>query len=367
MSIVAQEKKYWLAFSKINKIGPKKLKKLLRAFPDLKTAWQAEAGALKEAGLDQEAIENLLIKRWEINPDLEWEKLKKEGLEIITILEPDYPKLLREIYQPPPLLFFSGDLKTAQGFSLAVIGTRKPTNYGQQVAREMTGSLVQNGLTIVSGLALGIDALAHQTALETGGKTIAVLGSGLDKQNIYPSGNRFLAKKIIENGGLLLSEYPPGTMPLKQHFPARNRLISGLSLGILVIEAPEKSGALITADFALEQNRDIFAVPGNIYSKNSQGANNLIKLGARPVTSASDILESLNLKQATAFLENQKIIAENEEEKIILEFLSKDPLHIDKIIQLSKLPPAQINSTLALMELKGLVRNLGGMNYVVAR
>ncbi|MFH0819938.1 MAG: DNA-processing protein DprA [bacterium] len=361
------DKKYWLTFAKINKIGPQKLKKLLRAFPDLKTAWQAEAGALREAGLDQEALENLLIKRKEINPNREWEELKKEGLEIITILEPDYPKLLREIYQPPPLLFFSGDLKVANEFSLAVVGTRKPTSYGQQVAREMTWDLVQNGLTIVSGLALGIDALAHQTALEAGGKTIAVLGSGLDKQNIYPSSNRFLAKKIIEKGGLLLSEYPPGTMPLKQHFPARNRLISGLSLGVLVIEAPEKSGTLITANFALEQNRDVFAVPGNIYSRNSQGANNLIKLGAKPTTSASDILESLNLKQATAFLENQKIIAENEEEKNIIELLSKNPLHIDKIIQLSKLPPAQINSTLALMELKGLVRNLGGMNYVLAR
>jgi DNA processing protein len=367
MSIATQEKKYWLAFSKINKIGPQKLKKLLQAFPNLEAAWQAPSKALIEAGLEVEALENFLIKRKEINPEAEWETLNQEGLEIVTILESTYPKLLKEIYQPPPLLFFSGDLKIAQGFSLAVVGTRKPTAYGQQVTVEITRQLTQTGLTIVSGLALGIDALAHQTALESGGKTIAVLGSGLDKQNIYPSSNRYLAKKIIEKGGLLFSEYPPGTLPLKQHFPARNRLISGLSLGVLIIEAPEKSGTLITANFALEQNREIFAVPGNIYSKNSQGANNLIKLGAKLVTSTTDILESLNLKQATEFLENQKIIAETEEEKIILEFLCKDPLHIDKIIHLSKLPPAQVNSTLALMELKGIVKNLGGMNYVIAR
>lgn len=361
------DKKYWLAFSKINRLTPQRFKKIINTFPDLKSAWEADLEMLKKTGLEQEIIEDFLLKRQKIDPDREWDLLKKENADIITFTESGYPKLLKEIYNPPSLLYFIGDLEIANNFCLAVVGTRKPTIYGQQVTVSLVQNLSQNGLTIVSGLALGIDALAHQTAMEAGGKTIAVLGSGLDKQSLYPSSNRYLAKKIIENGGLVLSEYPIGTLPLKHHFPARNRLISGLSVGALIIEAPLKSGTLITANFALEQNREIFAVPGNIYSKNSEGSNNLIKLGAKLITSAIDILESLNLKQATSFLDNQKIIAKTKEEEIILAYLNKEPVHIDKIIQLCKLAPSLVNSTLTLLELKGLAKNLGGMNYVLAR
>jgi len=293
------DKKFWVAFSKIERIGPQKFKRLYQHFPDLQTAWQASFGELLKADLQNKDIEAILEVKTKINPDREWEKLEKLGIKVMTIREKEYPKLLKEIYSPPALLYIKGNLPENLDFTLAVVGTRKITTYGQQITPEIVKDLARANLIIVSGLALGIDALAHQSCLEAGGKTIAVLGSGLDL--IYPVANRQLADKIIENGAII-SEYPLGTQPLKQHFPARNRIISGSSLGTLVIEGDRDSGSLITARCALEQNREVFAVPGSVYNQASVGPNNLIKMGAKPVTAAHDVLEALNLELAQEFM-----------------------------------------------------------------
>jgi DNA processing protein len=215
-------------------------------------------------------------------------------------------------------------------------------------------------------MALGIDSIAHRECLRQGNRTIAVLGGGIDASSIYPSSNRQTAEEIISNGAII-SEYPIGTPPLKQHFPARNRIISGLSLGVLVIEAAESSGALITAKFALEQNREVFAIPGNIYSKNSEGTNNLIKFGAKLVSKTDDILEELNLDYLKKTEKIKKAIPENEEEALILENLSAvEPVHIDRLAKIVKMNVTAVSSLLTLMEIKGKVKNVGGMRYIVS-
>jgi len=263
-------------------------------------------------------------------------------------------------------MYIKGTLKPEDEFAVGVVGTRKLTTYGQQVASQISRDLAQAGLTIVSGLAMGIDTLAHLAALEQKTRTIAVIGSSLDRFSIFPSQNRSLAEKIAQNGALL-SEYPVGSAALPHHFPARNRIVSGLSLGTLVVEAPEKSGALITANHALSQNREVFAIPGSIFSDNSAGPNNLIKMGAKLVSNAEDILEELNLKNLTQNIVARQIIAETPEEELILNFLSHEPQPVDKIVQETKMDTSIVNATLSLMEMKGKVKNLGGMQYVLAR
>ena len=358
---------FWNAIAQINKIGPKRFKKLYNHFPSMEAALRASLSELIQSGLEEKIASEFILKRSEINPQAEWEKLEKENIKVITVKSEKYPKLLKETYTPPPLLYYKGNLSDNDEFPIAVVGTRKFTPYGKQVTEQIVTHLAQNGIVIVSGLALGIDALAHQAALNANGRTIAILGSGIDNQSIYPAHNRFLAQKIIDSGGLIATEYPIKTMPLKQNFPARNRIVSGLSLGTLVIEGPKESGALITARHALDQNREVFAVPGNITSKNSIGPNILIKMGAKTVTSASDILETLDLTQATDFIANQKIIPESKEEEIILQYLSQDPIHIDDIVRSSQLSITTITSTLTIMEMKGKVKNIGSMNYILAR
>jgi len=249
---------------------------------------------------------------------------------------------------------------------LAVVGARKFSSYGKQVAESLVFELAKAGLTIVSGLALGIDSLAHSAALSAGGRTISVLGSGLDRQSIYPSSNRYLVDKIIAADGLILSEFPLGTQPLKHNFPQRNRLISGLSVGTLVIEASEKSGSLITAKFALEQNREVLAVPGSIYNPSSAGTNWLIKQGAAVVTKTEDVLNALDLLAITNYTQKENLIPRSEAEGRILPFLCLEAIHIDQLIRQTGLTSAEISSELILMEMRGAVKNLGGMMYVRA-
>ena len=363
--------KYWVALNNFPKFGPIRFKRLLKYFlprdSRLENAFRAGIPELIKAGIEENIAEEFTAARREINPDRLVAKSAEEDIKVMTITDKSYPKLLTEIYNPPPLLYYKGQFDLKNDFTLAVVGTRKYTNYGQQIADYLVKDLARNNLTIVSGLALGIDALAHLAALEVGGKTIAVLGSGLDKQNIYPSQNRYLADKIIASGGAIISELPLGTPPLRHNFPQRNRLISGLSLGTLVIEAGEKSGALITAAYALEQNREVFAVPGGIHSPASAGPNNLIKDGAKVVTSPADIIETLNLTQATAYINTKKIIPEGENEKKIIFLLSFEPVHIDELVRSSGLDTAAANSTLVIMEMKGMIKNLGGMYYILAR
>jgi len=357
--------KYYNAFNLLPQMGPNRFRKLYSYFDTLESAWKnANEREFAKAGLEDEIIKEILEKRKEISPEKEFEKLDKENIKIITINDDFYPSRLKEIPSAPALLYAKGETKKDEVI-VAVVGSRKVSTYGRQAASQLSRELSQAGITIASGMALGIDSIAHQECLKLKNRTIAVLGGGVDKNSIYPRSNYQTAQEIISNGGAVISEYPIGTPPLKQHFPARNRIISGLALGVLVVEASESSGALITAKFALEQNREVFAVPGNIYSKNSEGTNNLIKLGAKLVSKTEDILEELNLKTAVEITKAREIIPDSEEEAIILENLSKDePIHIDNLAKTAKMNVTAVSGLLTLMEIKGKVKNVGGMRYV---
>lgn len=359
---------YFHAFNLFNeRVGPMRFKKLLGYFGTIKKAWLESAEqSLIAAGLEEDLAREIAARRPQINLEQELEKLTKEKIGIITLLDEDYPRLLKEIYDPPYIMYIRGELKKEDEFGIGIVGTRKLSNYGQQAADHISGDLAQAGLTIISGLAHGIDTVAHLAALRNKGRTIAVVGSSIDNQSIFPPSNRRLAEYVSQNGAVL-SEYPIGAPALKQHFPARNRIISGLSLGTIVIEAPEKSGALLTARHALDQNRELFAIPGSIYSDNSTGPNNLIKMGAKLVMRAQDILEELNLKNLTNEIAARQISADTKEEALILKMLSYDPAHIDKITRETALDIATVSATLTLMEMKGKIKNLGGMQYVIAR
>ncbi len=358
--------KYWVAFSYLSEIGSVRFKKMLDYFKDLKLAWEADAGEFKKVGFEEKIIEKIILKRKKINPDEKMEKVNNEKIGVITFNDLRYPKLLKEIDNFPALLFYKGDFQKHDEFSLAVVGTRKMSLYGKQIILKIVKDLAQNNLVIVSGLAKGVDALVHQVTLESNGRTIAVLGSGLDKKSIYPFENQNLAQKIVEQNGLLLSEYPPETFPQKYFFPYRNRIVAGLTLGTLVIEAPEKSGALITARYALECGREIFAVPGNIHNLNFSGCNNLIKMGGKLVDSADDILDALNFVRTVKPVVKKIVKPSNKEESELLKYLSEEPIHVDKLIEFSKLSPTIINSVLTMMEINGKIKHLGGMYYILA-
>lgn len=354
--------KYLLALNDFYKFGPIRLKKIMNFFSSAEEAFNAGGVALVEAGIEKSVAEEFIYFRANIDPDAIMEKLAAENIKTVVLGEKPYPELLAQIYNPPAVLYYKGSLEAKNKYALGVVGSRKFTSYGQRVAEKIVRDLAGWNVTIASGLAVGIDAIAHTACLENNGITFAILGSGLDRQSIYPSLNRYLAEKIAASGGALISEFSPGTPPLRHHFPQRNRIISGLADGTLVIEAQKKSGALITAECALEQNREVFAVPGNIYSPNSEGTNNLIKKGGRVVTSAEDIIETLDLTRLTNY-SNNEIQPETEEEKKILACLQNEPVHINNIIKISGLNAAAAGGTLTLMEIKGLVRNLGGMTY----
>lgn len=355
--------KYWLAFSQIKKIGPVKFDLLLKYFPDLSYAWQASASEFVKAGLPPNLAEEIVVRRSEIEPDRQIEILVQNRVQVITIKDNEYPPLLKQIYNPPPLLYLKGKLLPDE-FPLAVVGTRKISGYGRLACENLVQDLAQSGFTIISGLALGIDACAHLTAINNNARTVAVLGSGLDKQNIYPSHNRYLADKIVKSSGCLLSEYPIGTLALKQHFPHRNRIIAGLALGTLVIEAATSSGALISAKFALEFNREVFAVPGNIYSPTSAGCNELIRQGAKSVTTIGDILTELNIDQPEKLAEARAQLPLEPAEEVVLNNLSSDPIHFNELIKNLDKKTAELAAILSRLEIKGLAKNIGGSMYI---
>jgi DNA processing protein len=357
-------RRYWVGFNKVSGIGAARLRALLDYFGDLETAWQASAHDLQQAGLDRRSISNLCTARQELDLDAELERLARAGIQILTWDEAGYPPNLRQIYNPPPLLYVRGRIEERDEWAVAVVGTRRASVYGKEVARMMGAGLAKSGVTVVSGLARGIDTIAHRACLDAGGRTVAVLGCGLDR--IYPHENTRLAVEIVERGALV-SEYALGTRPEAKNFPPRNRIISGLTLGTVVVEADMGSGALITADFAVEQGRDVFSVPGSIFARGSRGANDLIQQGAKMVCKVADVLEELNLTMVSEQAQARAIIPENETEALLLEHLSADPVHVDALGRAVRLPIAQVTSTLALMELKGMVRQVGGMSYVLAR
>ncbi|MFC1897933.1 DNA-processing protein DprA [Chloroflexota bacterium] len=356
--------KYWVGFSLISGIGRVRFSQLENHFTSLENARQAGPAELKQAGLDSGSIRAITSRRPEISLEAEMEKLDRYGVKALTWHDENYPSRLKEIYDYPPLIYVRGSLLPEDEWCLAVVGTRRATVYGRQVTEEIVTGLAQSKITIVSGLAKGIDTVAHHSALAAGGRSIAIFACGLD--TVYPSENADLARRIMQQGALI-SEYPLGTRPRADNFPRRNRIMSGLSLGVLVVEAGQTSGALITAHMALEQNREVFAVPGSILSPASSGTNRLIQEGAKLVHSYSDILEELNLTAIAHQMELKEVVPASDTESLLVKQLRAEPTHIDEVCRSSGLPMSAVSSTLAMMELKGLVKQVGAMNFVLAR
>jgi DNA processing protein len=355
---------YWIGFNRVRGIGPARLRALLDAFGSIEAAWLAPADALRGAGLDRRSLANLVQARSEIDLDAEVRRTVSAGVDVLTWDDPRYPERLMAINDPPPVLYIRGELLPSDDWAVAMVGTRHASSYGKEAARVIATDLARAGTTIVSGLARGIDSHAHRAALEAGGRTLAVLGSGVDI--IYPWENLKLAQEIAARGALI-SEYPLGTQPEAGNFPPRNRIISGLSRGIVVVEAGEQSGALITADYAADQGRDVFAVPGSIFQRGCQGTNRLIRDGATPVLAAGDVLDALNLTAVPQQVQAHMLFPTDATEALLLDQIAEDPAHVDEVSRATGLPIATVTSTLALMELKGLVRHAGGMNYARAR
>ena len=359
-----ETKIYANAFNLIPELGPVSLGKLFKYFSNLREAWFCDPYEYANVGLKAKTINEIIAIKNKINPEQSFAELTRRQIEVVLISEPEYPKLLKEIAAAPPILYVRGEKKVLNQLSLAVVGTRKISAYGQQVCEELVSQLVQNNLTIVSGLAFGIDAAALNTCMAQDGSPVAVLASDLDNTSISPRANFNLAQKIISSG-CLVSEFPLGAAVQKQNFPIRNRIIAGLTAGTLVIEADTESGALITANFALEQNREVFAVPGSIFSPTSRGTNQLIKKGARLVTSAADILEELNITPGAVY--ETLTLEASAEEQAILNNLTRQPVHIDDLIKSVKLTAGVVNANLTLLEMKGRIKNLGGGQYAKIR
>ena len=358
------ERLAWVGLSMVTGIGPVRFRRLLAHFGSAAEAWQASAEALEAAGLPAGVVQSLMRLRRGVDLPRLWERWQQQGIAVLTWKDTAYPQRLKALETAPPVLYLRGELLTEDDWAVAVVGTRKVSAYGRQVAREVAALLAEHGITVVSGLARGVDAIAHRAALQAGGRTLAVLGSGVDR--IYPPEHRNLAADIVRQGALL-SDYPPGTRAEARNFPPRNRIIAGLSIATVVVEAGRKSGALITAAFAAEQGRDVFAVPGNIYAAQSAGTNWLIQQGARPLTAIEDVLGALDIALLPQRRAARKTLPADPTERRLLDLLGSQPLHIDEISARSGLPVAQVSATLALMELKGLVQSVGGMQYVAAR
>lgn len=362
--LINDERIFWVALNLVKGIGSVRLKALLAHFGEAHSAWEASPGALRNAGLSEKVVKNLLKVRASVDLSSLWEQLQEGEINLVTWLDEAYPRRLKELDQSPPVLYVRGEIIPEDDWAVAVVGTRKVSPYGRQVAEEVGAFLARNGVTVVSGLARGVDGIAHKAALDAGGRTIAVMGCGVD--NIYPPDHRDLAELIIAQGALV-SDYALGTPPDSLNFPPRNRIISGLSLAVIVIEAGKKSGALITASFGAEQGREVFAVPGNIYAAQSVGTNDLIRKGAHPLLRPEDILEALDLTMISEHKTARRALPADATEAKLYDVLGHNPLHVDEIRQKAGLPIEQVSATLALMELKGMVRQVGGMQYVAVR
>jgi DNA processing protein len=357
-------RRYWVGWNLVKDVGAVRFRALLNAFGDAQSAWEASAEALEEAGLSPKLVAKVVKLRSQVSLNLVWEKLQVGGIQVLTWDDEAYPRRLKEIDQPPPVLYLRGNLLPEDEWAVAIVGTRRVTAYGRQVAEELATVLARNGVTVVSGLARGVDSIAHLAALNAGGRTIAVMGTGVDQ--IYPPENQRLAEKMLQQGALV-SDYAVGTPPVGTNFPPRNRLISGLTLAVVVVEAGLTSGALITASFAAEQGRDVFAIPGNITAPQSQGTNRLILDGAAPLLNPQQVLEALNLTMLTEHRAARRVLPTDPVEKQVYQVLGAEPLHVDEIRMRTDMPIEQVSATLALMELKGMVRQVGGMNYVAVR
>lgn len=357
---ISQDNKFLLALSQFHKFGPRKLGLIRNYFSSWEQGFLASAQELMRAGIEPALAEEFIVLKRSLDIEGLLNLLDKKGINIAILGEDNYPNLLGKISDPPFIIYYKGSINLNGCCPLAVVGARKYTDYGVKIINTVVSDLAAQGISIISGLAIGIDSLAHNKALEKGAQTIAVLGSGINK--IYPMSNFQLSQKIIASGGGIISEFPPDYEAFKQNFPQRNRLVSGLSLGVMVVEARLKSGSLITAGFALEQGREVLAVAGDADRPSSEGTNNLIKKGAACVTQADDVLQTLGLEKQTTKPTIPDNLSSNE--KLILGYLSKDPLHKEDLIKTAKLDTKLINSTLSILEIKNIVKNIGNNYYI---
>ena len=352
---------YWVATSAISGVGTATFNFLLKHFKTLKKFWEAPDEKIQKLKLDEKTRESIIDFRHKVDPRIYLQTVYEREIKVVCLVDRDYPANLRQISDAPPVLYFQGEIKPQDDLAIAVVGARYATVYGRQVTEKLVFDLVNSGLTIVSGLARGIDSFAHRAALEAGGRTIAVLGCGVDL--IYPPENKRLAEEIIKNGAIV-SEFPLGFPAVPSNFPARNRIVSGLSLGVLVTEGASDSGSLITAGQAAEQGREVFAVPGPINSKMSEGTNKLIKEGVHPVTEAADILEVLDIERkqrevAASQSGESKSKSKDKTEMAILKVLDGQSKHIDAIARESGVRIDKVSVALSMMELRGVVKNYG--------
>jgi DNA processing protein len=355
-----EQKAYWIGFNKIRGIGSVRFQQLIDYFGNLEVAWQAPYDALRQAGLGEKVTNSFIQIRPTMDLQMELQKIIDLGIEVITLADDAYPRRLREVDQPPPVIYLKGKMEPQDDWAVAIVGTRQNSLYGRQLTEELAGFLANNQVTVISGLARGIDIIAHEAALKAGGRTIAVLGCGVDQT--YPPEHRGIASKIIMNGALL-SEYSVGTPPDGINFPPRNRIISGLSLATVVVEAGDSSGALITSTFAVNQGREVFAAPGGFYAIKSKGTNRLIRDGARPLLDFNDILEVLHLENVRDYHLAQKNVPTDPVQSSIFEILTKDAMYIDEILEKSGLSIDKVSAALTMMELKGMVRQTAPMTY----
>lgn len=356
--------KYLNALNTINGLGCRKMNTLIDFFGGPKEAWDAPQSEIELSGIGKVLAKRIAEARPSIDPEIEWKKLQDEGVLAVSKDDPRYPSLLKHIPDNPYLIYMKGDLDCLKLPLVAIVGSRKLTSYGSQVAKAFARDLANQGVCVVSGLAFGIDAAAHKGALEAKGRTIAVLGNSLDSESIAPRTNFRLSEEILDGGGLLISEFPIKTPASPGTFPARNRIMAGMSQGTLVVEAAPKSGSLITANLAVDYNRDVFAVPGSIFSPQSEGTHLLIKSGAKLVTSIKDVMEELRIEQTGMVQQKKAAVRLTNDEEKIQSILSHEKLHIDIIAKLTKLDTTTISSTLTMLEIKGAIKNVGGQNYI---
>lgn len=360
-----QESLYRHCFNLVPNIGQRRLSKILQYFESARQAWVAKDSEWEKIDLEKTIVENIFAYKTKINPTEEQNKLKQLNINLLIPKDPRFFTALKEIHDPPQLLYYRGQLPEPDSLMVAVVGTRMITGYGRVTTPIITKSLAGGGAVVVSGLAYGVDAEAHKAAIEAKGVTLAVLGCGIDDATIYPKDHLLLATQILENQGCIISEYPPKTPGLKQNFIMRDRIMSGLCQAIVVVECDLKSGSLITAKFAVEQNRLLFAVPGNITSKMSEGPNRLIQQGARPILEGREVFGELNITPtASNSAEIFQIPKLNTQETIIFGFLSNTPKYPDQLVAESGLSASQVTATLGMLELKGVIKNLGGNQYV---
>ncbi len=363
---MADKMEHWLTLSMIPGIGATRCQKLLKHFGSPQAILGANLDELQHVdGIGEYTARQIVSTRDKLDVEKEISRIKKQKVSIVTFSDDNYPVNLRSIFDPPIVLYVKGELLPEDRIAIAMVGTRRPTTYGKMVAEKMSRELAEREVSVVSGLARGIDTSAHKGALSCGGRTIAVLGCGIDI--CYPPENRALFDEISERG-VVVSEFPMGTRPEKMNFPVRNRIISGLSLGVVIVEAGHRSGALITAECALEQGREVFAVPGNIFNLGTKGTHSLIKEGAKLVENCEDIIEEIRcLRDVLPVSPAIKCLREvklSPEEERVYNLLSFEPIHIDLISKQSGLAINRVSPVLINLEIKGKIRQVAGKMFL---